>query len=177
MRILVLLACPASSSGKDLGAEMDARVRQVGIILQKDNNLHVLFAEGASGYQPNELYGRDVRSRLVGMHISAERIHSTGMTASTVGEVEVFEKFLLENKNFSQVLVASPRYQIYRARFIFWWKYRRSTVPVYLSMKGVPWGYLLVRSLMEFVKFPLYFFLSKGTQDDVNKKILGPHGL
>lgn len=177
MRILVLFASPASSGGKYLGEEMVRRVSQVGQILQNENDLHVLFAQGASGYQPNEIYGEYVRVHLVDMGIAVQRIHSTGMTASTVGEVDVFENFLFENKNFHQVLIASPRYQMYRSRFIFWWKYNRSTVPMYLSVKGVPWGYLLLRSLMEFVKFPLYFFLSKGAQDNVNKKILGPRGL
>jgi hypothetical protein len=182
--VVALFACPASLDGKSLGPEMTIRVRKVAEVLKRKFFVDVLIASTASGFSPNELYSSLVRDTLVDMGISKTRIKICHPSASTVAEVDGFEKYMRENMfvlhprvlDYLRVYVAAGWYQVYRTRFIWWWRHHRKTESLFLEIKGVPTGYLVMRCLMEPAKFAMFLLPTK-LQDMANHRIFGPRGL
>ena len=174
--IVALFASTASSDGHQLGPEMTRRVIEVsGVVMRRRKT--VLIASSASGFQPNELYATLVQDGLVSLNVHPSQIAVGSPSASTVAEIDGMERWLNEQDEQSVVYVASGWYQVPRTRFIWWWRHRRQTRSLYLRMKGVPKMYLLLRIMMEPLKFALYFVLSTKAQDSANQRILGPKGL
>ena len=174
--IIALFACPASPDGQKLGPEMARRVIEVSRIVMRRRET-VLIASSASGFQPNELYATLVQDYLVSLNVHLSQIAVGSPSASTVAEIDGMEKWLNEQDEHGVVYVAAGWYQVPRTRFIWWWRHGRQTKPLYLRMKGVPKMYLLLRIMMEPLKFVLYFVLPTRVQDEANQKVLGPRGL
>ena len=174
--IVALFASPASSDGHQLGPEMTRRVIEVSRIVMKRHEI-VLIASSASGFQPNELYATLVQDGLVSLNVHSSQIVVGSPSASTVAEIDGMERWLREQDKYGVVYVAAGWYQVPRIRFIWWWRYGRQTRPLYFRMKGVPRTYLLLRIMMEPLKFILYFVLPTRVQDEANRKVLGPRGL
>lgn len=178
LSFIVLFASPASLDGKNLGPEMKVRVEEVGRFLLSNSGADVIVASSASGFSPNELYFTLVRDSLIQMGVSEFRIKMGRPSASTVAEIDGAEYCISSTHYWHRpVGVAAGWYQVPRTRFIWWWRHRRVTFPVYITMKGVPKSYVILRCLMEPVKLLLYFVLSTKSQDDANHKVLGPRGL